>query len=240
MMEKRRWRPDMSRYGPPLVAGLAAALLIGLVHLALPTYIPELDYRISDKMHQLRGPLRQDRRLIHVNVDDSSVGALGRWPWPRGLDAEMVETLHGLGVRAVVFDVFFPFPTPRQSDPKQENDSAFAKALSDLGHVYLASALVLTLNPDGESEEDDARRAMSLPSNLLTRFTVAAPDPVPDGVYHGYARLLPMESFARAARGIGHASRTGDSDGVVRRNPLLVLVKGRLFPALSFRVAVDL
>ena len=73
-MELRRWQPDISRCGPPLVAGLAAALVIGLVHLALPTYIPELDYRISDKMHQLRGPLRQDRRLIHVNVDDSSVG----------------------------------------------------------------------------------------------------------------------------------------------------------------------
>ena len=104
-MELRRWQPDISRYEPPLVAGLAAALVIEVVHLALPTYIPELDYRVSDKMHQLRGPLRQDRRLIHVNVDDSSVGELGRWPLPRGLDAQVVQTLHGLGVRAVVFDV---------------------------------------------------------------------------------------------------------------------------------------
>jgi adenylate cyclase len=49
-----------------------------------------------------------------------------------------------------------------------------------------------------------------------------------------------MARFAAAARGIGHASAIKDSDGSVRRNPLLVVVKDRLFPAFSLRVALDL
>jgi len=224
-----------------LVAGVAAACVIGLAYVALPTYLKELDLRISDRMHQLRGPIRQDPRLVHVNVDDTSVSALGRWPWPRALNARVVETLRDLGVRAVVFDVFFPFPTNPKVDPKNENDRAFAKALSSMGNVYLASALSLTLAPEAESEEEEgSRREMLYPDDLLHRFTVPEPAPLPLSLYYGKTRLLPMEVFGQVVRGIGHASATKDSDGGVRRNPLLVRVKDRLFPALSFRVALDL
>ena len=234
-------RPDIARYGPPFIAGVAAACVIGLLHVVLPTYLKELDLRISDRMHQLRGPIRQDPRLIHVNVDDTSVGALGRWPWPRALDARVVETLHGLGVRAVVFDVFFPFPTSPKIDPKNENDRAFAKALSAMRNVYLASALSLTLTPEAETEEEeDPRRVMTYPDALLRRFTAPAPATLPFGLYYGQARLLPMEAFGQLARGIGHASATKDSDGGVRRNPLVVRVNDRLFPAMGFRVVLDL
>jgi|GEM_PF-241757 len=239
-MGGRVTRPDIARYGPPLVAGLAAACVIGLIHLALPTYIPELDHRISDRMFQHRGPIRQDPRLIHVNVDDRSVRALGRWPWPRALDAQVIDTLRDLGVRAVVFDAFFPFPTSPKVDPKNENDRAFAKTMSTMGNVYLASALLLALPSEAESEDKEAEREMMYPDELLNRVTVPGPVPFPPGFYHGTTRLLPMEAFAQVARGVGHASATKDSDGVVRRNPLLVRVKDRLFPSLSFRVAVDL
>ena len=234
-------RPDIARYGPPLVAGLAAACVIGLVHLALPTYLKELDLRISDRMHQLRGPIRQDPRLVHVNVDDSSVNVLGRWPWPRALNAQVVDTLRGLGARAVVFDVLFPFPTPAKLDPKNENDRAFSQALAAMGNVYLASALDLSLSLQAESEEDaDLKREMQYPTDLLRRHTAPAPANPPAELYYAKTRFLPMEAFGQVARGIGHISRTADTDGGVRRNPLLVQVKDRLFPAIAFRVAVDL
>jgi adenylate cyclase len=239
-MGGRVTQPDIARYGPPLVAGLAAACVIGLIHLALPTYIPELDHRISDRMFQHRGPIRQDPRLIHVNVDDRSVRALGRWPWPRALDAQVIDTLRDLGVHTVVFDAFFPFPTSPKVDPKNENDRAFAKTMSAMGSVYLASALLLALPSEAESADEEVEREMMYPDDLLNRVTAPGPVPFPPGFYHGTTRLLPMEAFAQVARGVGHASATKDSDGVVRRNPLLVRVKDRLFPALSFRVAVDL
>jgi adenylate cyclase len=237
--------PDIARYGPPLVAGLAAACVIGLIHLALPTYLKELDLQISDRMHQLRlqihGPLRQDPRLIHVNVDDSSVSALGRVPWPRGLVAQVVDTVRDLGAHAIVFDVLFPYPTSPKIDPQNENDRAFAQALSAIGNAYLASALDLTRSLQAETQqEEDLKREMVYPTELLRRHTAPAPVPLPFDLYYGKTRFLPMEAFAQVVRGIGHISRTADSDGGVRRNPLVVQVKDRLFPALSFRIAVDL
>ena len=239
-------RPDIARYAPPLVAGLAAACVIGLIHLALPTYLKELDLQISDRMHQLRlqvyGPLRQDPRLIHVNVDDSSVSVLGRVPWPRDLVAQVVDTARDLGAHAVVFDVLFPFPTSPKIDPKNENDRAFAQALSAIGRSYIASALDLTktLETEGQQEAEDLKREMVYPTELLRRHTAPAPIHPPMALYYGKTRFLPLEAFGQVAGGIGHISRSADSDGGVRRNPLVVQVKDRLFPALSFRVAVDL
>jgi len=234
-------RPDIARYVPPLAAGLAAACVIGLVKLALPTYLNELDLRISDRMHQLRGPIRQDPRLVHVNVDDSSVSVLGRWPWPRAVNAQVVDTLRDLGARAVVFDVLFPFPTNPKQDPKNENDRAFSQALAALGNVYLASALDLSLSMEAESGEDaDLKREMQYPTELLRRHTAPAPTNSPLTLYYAKTRFLPMEAFGQVARGVGHISRTADTDGGVRRNPLVVQVKDRLFPAIAFRVAVDL
>jgi len=230
----------MAQYGPPLVAGLAAACVIGLLHLALPTYLKELDLRISDRMHQLRDPIRQDPRLVHINVDDTSVGVLGRWPWPRAVSAQVVETLHGLGARMVAFDVFFPYPTPLKIDPKNENDRALAHAMRDMRTVYLAAVLSdLTTTPTAEWKKD-VGRIMTYPDDLLQRVTIPAPTNPPLPSYYGKTRLLPMEDFAQVAHGVGHVTRTADTDGGVRRNPLFVRVHDRLFPSLAFRVVIDL
>ncbi len=241
-MGGRVTRPDNARYYPPLVAGLAAACVIGLVYLALPTYLKELDLRISDRMHQLRGPIRQDPRLVHVNVDDSSVSVLGRWPWPRALNAQVVETIHGLGARMIAFDVFFAYPTSPKIDPKNENDRALANAIRDMRNVYLASVLSdLSTKPETEAAEgEDSMRVMTYPDELMHRFTIPVPANLPIAPFYGKTRLLPLEAFAQVTRGIGHVTRTADSDGGVRRNPLLVRVKDRLFPSLAFRVAIDL
>src|SRR3989338_865308 len=234
-------RPDIARYGPPLVAGLAAACVIGLLQLALPTYLKELDLRISDRMHQLRGPIRQDPRLVHVNVDDGSVSVLGRWPWPRALNAQVVDTLQDLGARAVVFDVLFPFPTNPKQDPKNENDRAFSQALAAMGNVYLAGALDLSLSLETQTDEEaDLKREMQYPTELLRRNTAPAPANLPTALYYAKTRFLPMEAFGQVAHGVGHISRSADTDGGVRRNPLLVQVKDRLFPAIAFRVVLDL
>jgi len=224
-----------------VVSGLVAACVIGLLHLALPTYLKELDLRISDRMHQLRGPIRQDPRFVHVNVDDGSVRALGRWPWPRTIEAQVLDRLRELGAQAVVFDVLFPFPTNPQQDPRNDNDRAFSRALAAMGNAYLAGALDLSLKQDVEPGEEAAlTRAMQYPDELLHRHTAPAPALPATAYYYAQTRFLPMEAFGRVARGIGHISRSADTDGGVRRNPLLVQVQDRLFPSLSFRVALDL
>ncbi len=45
-----------------------------------------------------------------VAIDDASLAALGRWPWPRTLHAALLERLREAGVRGVALDVIFTEP----------------------------------------------------------------------------------------------------------------------------------
>lgn len=55
-------------------------------------------------------PIPRTSRIAHVDIDDQSIAALGRWPWNRQTHATFVSTLAALDPRAIVFDVEFPDP----------------------------------------------------------------------------------------------------------------------------------
>ncbi len=57
------------------------------------------------------GPAPAD--VVIVAVDDASITALGRWPWPRELHAQLLDRLRAAGARAVAFDILFTEPDPR-------------------------------------------------------------------------------------------------------------------------------
>ena len=56
--------------------------------------------------------------LLIVQIDPKSLSELGRWPWPRGLYAEMLDRLHSSGASDIAFDVDFSSPSQPQDDEK--------------------------------------------------------------------------------------------------------------------------
>src|SRR5689334_13143780 len=44
-------------------------------------------------------------KLVQLDVDDESVAAIGRWPWPRPVLASIIDALHDAGARAIGLDV---------------------------------------------------------------------------------------------------------------------------------------
>ena len=76
--------------------------------------------------------------IVIVGIDDRSLEALGRWPWPRELHARLIDRLDDAGARAVAYDILFP--EPASSDP------VLAEALRRAGTVHLP----LAVDPLGE------------------------------------------------------------------------------------------
>ncbi len=73
---------------------------------------------------------------VVVAIDDASLAALGRWPWPREIHAQMVDRLREAGASAIGMVVLF-------SEPDSHNpasDAALATAIARHGHVVLAVA----------------------------------------------------------------------------------------------------
>jgi diguanylate cyclase (GGDEF)-like protein/PAS domain S-box-containing protein len=72
--------------------------------------------------------------VVVVAIDTRSIEAVGVWPWPRRLHADMLRQLEKAGVRDIAFDVDFSAP----SDPASDRD--FVEALRDAeGSVILPS-----------------------------------------------------------------------------------------------------
>jgi len=86
--------------------GIASVLLL----LESKPFYQILDLKLFDLQMNMRKAPAQDQRILFVEMDDTAVDQLGRWPWPRSIFANMVNTLHSLGAKQIVFDVTFSQP----------------------------------------------------------------------------------------------------------------------------------
>jgi CHASE2 domain-containing sensor protein len=68
--------------------------------------------------------------VVVVGIDDASLAALGRWPWPRAVHARLLDALTSAEARAVGLDLMF-------SEPDSQGDAALANAMRRNGRVVL-------------------------------------------------------------------------------------------------------
>jgi adenylate cyclase len=187
-----------------------------------------------------------DPRLVILDIDEKSLGELGRWPWSRRLMAELVDKLfERYGVGVLGFDVVWA-----ERDPSSGIEVLDALANKDLQGSRDFRETYARLRP---SLDFDARFAASMkgrPVVLGYYFNSeqravkanALPAPVlPQGAfdgrrvffptYFGYTGNLPV--YLENAAGAGHINPRADFDGVLRRVPLVVEYQGAYYEALS-------
>lgn len=170
-----------SRGAPPNIASvnrLRAGLLIGLVvtlavavaaaaGLLMPLERITLDWRFRQFTHFRHPP---STHVLHIDVDDSSLAALGRWPWHRDRMADVVNELNRAGAAVIAFDVLFaepqdprwvpeapslraaPVPAGRIPDPptfrEVDDDALLTRAISRSVPVLLPVSLDPVVTPD--------------------------------------------------------------------------------------------
>ncbi|MEC8088326.1 MAG: CHASE2 domain-containing protein, partial [Pseudomonadota bacterium] len=90
----------------PLVF-LALSILIGIWN---PSPIQRLKLLGFDQIQRLEPRPYQKLPVRIVDIDEKSLEALGQWPWPRTVIAELLSKLHKGGAAAVAFDILFAEP----------------------------------------------------------------------------------------------------------------------------------
>ncbi|MEF7615208.1 adenylate/guanylate cyclase domain-containing protein [Aquincola sp. MAHUQ-54] len=206
-------------------------LLLGIGHalrlLPLPL-IERLDQALADTRTRWTAAAEVPPRLAIIDIDEASLAAIGRWPWPRDKLAQLTDELFDRQrVAAAGFDLVFAEPDtgnlalierlarddaalaaqlPRLR-AQLDNDRVFARALEGraavLGHYFT-------------SDRGGARQGR-LPPALATPL----PDPLPPGVlrWGGYSAPLPRLTEAAAAGGF--INSLPDGDGLLRSALLL-------------------
>ncbi len=71
--------------------------------------------------------------IVLVKIDDQSLRDVGRWPWPRRYEGQLVDQLTKQGANHILFDLGFFGPSDAA------DDRAFAEALKRSGRVILAA-----------------------------------------------------------------------------------------------------
>ncbi len=165
-------------------------------------------------------PAKANSNLVLLAIDESSLEAFGRWPWPRDRFGYVVRYLKQAGARAVVFDVMF-FEADENAE---EFDQSFADDLKAAGNVFLP--MLFQAEPAAIPPEAQPRATVTVESSDARQ----APDT------HAGVKL-PIPVLAQQARGLGVINLSADADGPTRRVPLLGQVNGNVVPHLSLAVA---
>jgi adenylate cyclase len=219
------------------------ALLFALVPLRLadPAPLAELRVRAFDFFQVLRPRVQTIRPVVIVDIDEASLKEIGQWPWPRTTIADLVTRIAQLGAVAIGFDIIFPEPdrmspsvaehsfrgidaeTRAKLDSLPSNDDALADAIKH-SRVVVGQAGSAVFEPETAPE-----------AALQTGFAVRGPDPSPYLVtFPGLLRNVPQIEQAAAGRGL--FSINPESDGIIRRVPVIMKAQGILVPSLTMEM----
>lgn len=208
-----------------------------------------LDDYIYDTKLTLTMPDTVDERVVIVDIDEKSLGEIGRWPWSRKVLAELVTKLvDDYKVKVVGFDVVFAEP----------DESSGLKVLEGVGQKYfqgdgkfkqVLDGLRPELDYDGLfaaslqgrpvvlgyyfSSFDNAEQVGVLPPPVFIKGAFDRYGNMPV-VWRGYGANL--ERFQRVATGAGHFNPLVDGDGSSRRVPMVVEFAGNYYESLSLAV----
>ncbi|HET8669030.1 MAG TPA: serine/threonine-protein kinase [Terriglobales bacterium] len=204
-------------------------------------------------------------RIAIIAIDDQSIANLGRWPWPREIQARMLDLLTA-GHAKVVGNTTLLFEPQVDQGLAYINkiaafiDSSRLAASADQSDVEQLRAMLQDaaqhLDNDQKLSESMARGNDML---LGMFFELGQPKGKPDKALPDYVQKnaltrinnaqseaqpspaasaqFPIAALGSHAVGIGHLSVRPDVDGAVRTEPLVVDYYGQYYPSLSLMLA---
>ena len=139
--------------------------------------------------------------IVLVSVDNNTLQAIGRWPWPRRDHAQLIDRLTAAGAKHIAFDMTF------ETHSDARDDRLLAESIERSGRVILAARGAW--GPDGSTQQSLASLSMFTRHAALASIGVHynyqnAVWRLPYGVSVG-GKLIP----SMASRLAGRAPRQG-------------------------------
>jgi adenylate cyclase len=224
----------------PVAAGLVTLAVFLVATILLPKAMSEalrdhaFDFVLAGDQ-PLRRPVASDLKVMVVDIDRSSIDALGAWPWPRATMARLVEAVADGRPAAIAIDVLF-------AEPDDRSPAALARRLGLMtGHAEI-SAQAESL-PDGDKllAQATSRVPVALGFVLdpdrdrpLPAASIVSRGALPfDDLWQAAGAIGPTPPLVAAARGLGVLSLPGSADGAIRQVPVFVAVGRVLMPGLA-------
>jgi adenylate cyclase len=162
------------------------------------------------------GSPTQSEQIVTVNIGEKAIEKYGQWPFPREVHAKIINDLYSRGAAVVGSTILMP-----ESD-RMGTDRVLADTLNQYPVVL------------SQTVSDSCSRA----SATIRRTGVAV---IGDGEATEFLPQYPcvlsnISILQEAAVGVGITSTLPESDGVVRRVPLLSQSSGEYYPAFALEM----
>jgi serine/threonine-protein kinase len=216
----------------------------------------DLGVRASDKV--------PSDKIAVIAIDDASISNLGRWPWPREIQAQLLDVLSSGHPKVIGQTVLFSEPqvdaglqyinkiaalaadsSLKQSNPPEweQLNAILLEAMSHLDNdmklaesVAKANSVLLGMLFElGEPQgKPDSPMPEYVVKNSLVDVKGGAVDAVP---LLSKGAQVPIPALGMLALAMGHLNVTPDVDGGIRTEPLVLSYFDRSYPSLSLMLA---
>ncbi len=197
-------------------------------------------------------------QIAIIAIDDQSIANIGRWPWSRDVQAQLIDKINSGAPKSIVNTVFYFEPQMERGLPYLRKIRE-ALAIDPSASNSTLEAVNKIATEGEEALNSDAKLAQSIAASnkviLAASFTPGEARGKPDkplspgttkSLVAAPATLLgveaagilePLEILGSKAIGIGHASKVADIDGAIRSEPLLTNYYGQLVPSIALLAA---
>lgn len=262
-----RQRRGRLRRGPwrYLLVGFALTAAMVALKGANPTLLRLAELKVYDLRYtQLRGPRPPTGRVVICAIDEKSVDELGRWPWPRHRQADLIKALKEYGAVVIGYDVVFPEPddsgglsalqairrglgthpdTPetvstilRRALEEADHDRRFAEAIQASSGVVLG--YFFHMSPEGLSHLGPEFQEEGYRLIRRSKYPIVRQRPGASDslVQRAYAVETSIAPIAQSTQAAGHFNFIPDEDGALRRIPLVIKYRDHYFPSLALQM----
>jgi adenylate cyclase len=198
-----------------------------------------LDYRM-----RLRGRGEPAADVAIVAVDDRSIATHGRWPWPRALQAKLIERIAAAGAAVIGVDIVqseaelacrLPAEAEESLDPSCRE--ALRQAIDAGGETRLAEAIrasgITVLGYYFDFDPSRSGENAAPLSEGAYKIVRHSSEGGAAWIRRATAVTRNLPQYGAAARTLGYFNFFPDSDGLYRRVPLAIRFGDQIATPLS-------
>ncbi len=210
-------------------------------HDTLGVLLKRLDFVIFDLRYRWINPAESAYRhpIVIVDVDEKSLKKEGRWPWSRALMRDLLVSVYDAGAVMVGMDIVFAEaqrnPVDTILSEVQGLDPEMIKMLGALRSATAwDNALASSLRDDTilgyffYHQEGAESGMLPAPLQEITDKQLAVTR------VDSYSANIPI--IQRAALSAGYLTVLPDSDGIIRRAPMVLQYQGGLYASLALEM----
>ena len=236
-----------------LMWGLLSTLLFVTLFALRPTLLQPLDFINYDLLLRHFPDNHASSRVMIVDLDEKSLNRYGQWPWPRYRVAELFERIAAMKPAIIGLDIFFAEP----------DRTSAGRLLKDIGKAYHLKLAVDRL--PGDLSDNDRILAKTLsrgPFVLGNVFQFSRLEKSSEQCVLHPVKVSFMQNTGKQEENTGLPESTGvlcnltilsenvgasgffnfspDSDGMLRRLPMLIQYNGKIYPGLALAIVLKL